>query len=461
MKSAEPLFRLGRTLLLVAMAALITACGGGTTSSSTTICRDPSVCNTPLAHQDTPTGPNTTEIIVDRGPALFGLGVTNVPYVTVTVCSPGATNGSTVDCVTIDHVVLDTGSYGLRVLKSKVDGLDHGQGLPAVTVAADLGTNTPAGVAAECYPFVIGTIWGLLAKADVRIAEELAAAQTIQLIDDSQSPSHLVPVDCTDLAGSSGLLNSVSMLQANGILGVGKASIDCGIPCETNAPIEMHYVYYSCPPAGAPCVPAGLPSASQVQNPVVSFAVNNNGTMISMPALPKLGATVATGRLVFGIGTQTNNQLPPPLIAGMYPVVIDPTSLDYLYLDMKIGARSYPKSDIDSGSNATFFDSTDPALSRLCGTATGSVGNWYCPVDTWRQTVTLTNVLGDPGTFELAIDNADALFSVGATALSNLGGTAGQGAQTFLLGMPFFYGRQVFTSIWHQRLSESGPWYAF
>jgi hypothetical protein len=27
--------------------------------------------------------------------------------------------------------------------------------------------------------------------------------------------------------------------------------------------------------------------------------------------------------------------------------------------------------------------------------------------------------------------------------------------------MPFFYGKQVFVSIWGQVLSPNGPWYAF
>ncbi len=243
------------------------------------ICRDPSVCIRRWQHQLTPTGPNTTEIVVDRGPVRFGLGVTNVPYVTVTVCRPGATNGSTVDCVTIDHVLLDTGSYGLRVLKSKVDG-SPGQGLPAVPVAADASNGTPAGDAAECYPFVLGAVWGPLAKADVRIADELAPAQTIQLIDDSQSPRSLPPAGLHLTWRQQGaLLSSVSELQANGILGIGSVNVDCGIGCEPNMYFNMlHAVYYSCPTNGDPCVPAGMAMAAQVQNPVANFVADGNGS---------------------------------------------------------------------------------------------------------------------------------------------------------------------------------------
>ncbi len=462
MRSAEALLGHGRSLLLAGIVGLLAGCGGTTTPPPIIICKDPNICVTPLAQQDLPTGPNTTEIVVDSGPlGAFVLGVINVPYVTVTVCRPGASSGSTVDCVLIDHVLLDTGSYGLRVLKSKVDGLGLGLGLPAIAVAADASTNTPAGNAAECYPFVLGAVWGPLAKADVRIGEELAPAQTIQLIDDSNPPV-TPPQDCI-AAAQGALLSSVSELQANGILGIGMVDVDCGITCETNTYFGMHAVYYSCPTGGAPCMPAGLPMASQVQNPVAGFVdysngrPNNNGTMITMPALPKLGANVAKGRLVFGIGTQSNNQI--PLTANMYQVERNPASPNYLYITVQVAGNSFPQSYIDSGSNAMFFD--DLTLSRKCDVSAGQQGNWYCPTDIWRQTATVIDAFGTQGTFNLAIDNADALFNVGATALATLGGSAGQPAETFAMGMPFYYGRQVFTSIWGQALSPNGPWYAF
>ena len=450
MRSAETLPDHLRSLLLTVVIGLLAGCGGSTTTSTTVTCTDTSICVTPLAQlaqQDTPTGPNTTEIVVDSGPlGAFVLGVTNVPYVTVTVCSPGLNLNN--KCVTIDHVLLDTGSYGLRLLKSKVDAI----GLPTIPVAADA-NGTPAGNAAECYLFVLGGIWGPLAKADVHIAGELAQAQNIQLIDDDPATANLAPPNCKSNAGA--LLTSVSMLQANGVLGIGMVDVDCGITCLTNAYPLGYVVYYSCPTLDT-CLPAAMPIASQVQNPVASFAVNNNGTMITMPALPKLGANVAKGRLVFGIETQTNNRLGA---ASTYPVETNPASANYLYVGVQVGAKSYPQSYIDTGSNAMFFDNA--TLPRACSVSAGAQGNWYCPVDTWHQTATLPDAFGNPVAFNFAIENADTLFTIGATALANLGGTAGQPAESFALGMPFFYGRKVFTSIWGKFLAPNGPWYAF
>lgn len=449
MQSAEPLAGRASALLLALAMALLCACGGGSTSSTTVICKDPNVCVAQELVQVAPTGPNTTEIVVDSGPTdAFALGVTNVPYVTVTVCAPG----STARCATIDHVLLDTGSYGLRLLKSKVDTL----GLPAVPVAASSGDGIPAGNAAECYAFVLGAVWGPLATADVYIGGEMAPSTSIHLIDDDTVPAQAAPQNCRD-AAQGALLKSAAALQSNGILGIGMVGIDCGVACLTNTYAGSYVVYYSCPPGGAACMPTGMPAAMQVQNPVTRFARNNNGTMIVMPPLPELGAMVAKGRLVFGIGTQANNQLPET--ATMYQVNTDPASANYLYVSLQVGARDYPQSFIDTGSNAMFFD--DDNLSRACSVSSGQQGQWYCPTAAWRQTVSLTDAAGTAGSFDLAVANADTLFNTGATAFANLGGTAGQAAQTFSLGMPFFYGRKVFTSIWGQVLSANGPWYAF
>jgi hypothetical protein len=325
-----------------------------------------------------------------------------------------------------------------------------------VRVSVDAGSGTPAGDAAECYAFVLGAVWGPLAAADVHIGGEVASSLSIQLIDDDAAPAHPAPQNCID-AAQGALLNSGAMLQSNGILGLGMVGPDCGVACLTNTYAGSYVVYYSCPSGGAACSPAGMPAQSQVQNPVTRFAVNNNGTLIEMPPVPELGAMVARGRLVFGIGTQANNQLPPA--ATIYQVSVDPTSADYLYVTLQVGAQSYTQSFIDTGSNALFFD--NGSLSRLCQVSGGQQGQWYCPTPTWRQTVTLIDAVGTTGTFSLSVANADSLFNSGATAFSTLGGTAGQDAQTFSLGMPFYYGRRVFTSIWGQALARNGPWYAF
>src|ERR1700735_4765928 len=62
---------------------------------------------------------NFATVVVDAGPPALSVGPNgfiqdNAPFVSVTLCAPG----STTNCQTIDHVLVDTGSVGLRVLQS-------------------------------------------------------------------------------------------------------------------------------------------------------------------------------------------------------------------------------------------------------------------------------------------------------------------------------------------------------
>jgi hypothetical protein len=434
----------------IALAGALAGCGG---SSSTTVLTGPGVgggTSVPEAHVDAPTGDNTTQIVVDSGPAGgFSIGAVNVPYVTVTVCTPG----SATDCVTIDHVFLDTGSIGLRILKSAVSTLT----LPPVAVPVDSAKNTVGGAAVECYPFVLGAVWGPLASADLHIAGERASALPVQLIDDSTIPANTAPAECV-AASNGGLMNTAASLQANGILGVGMLAYDCGLSC-VNADYSSGYtLYYSCPATpGASCTAAALPVALQVQNPVTYFPVDNNGTLIALPKLPDLGAGIATGRLVFGIGTQTNNQIAPT--ATMYFVDPNPAHASYLYFSTTVGSATFPDSYIDSGSNALFFDDATVALG--CQNTTGSTASWYCPPAVLHRMATVTDSLGTTGPLAYDVTSADALFSTSSLAFNDLAGTVAPGSPSFVWGLPFFYGRTVYTSIWGRTLSPNGPWNAF
>jgi hypothetical protein len=88
-------------------------------------------------------------------------------------------------------------------------------------------------------------------------------------------------------------------------------------------------------------------------NPVADFMSDNNGTIISLPALPAGGQTSATGQLTFGVGTQQNNALP----SNSNIVPLEQNGL----LTTVYKGRSFTFSAIDSGSNMYYFpDSTIP-----------------------------------------------------------------------------------------------------
>jgi hypothetical protein len=98
---------------------------------------------------------------------------------------------------------------------------------------------------------------------------------------------------------------------------------------------------------------------------------------------------------------------------------------------------------IDSGSNALFFN--DSSIS------TCHVNTWaYCPA-TSPLTLTAYNTAfggGTPGpAFNFTIVNADQLFTNASIVAGNIGGPYGGSQPEFGWGLPFFFGRPVFTAI--------------
>jgi|WetSurMetagenome_2_1015567.scaffolds.fasta_scaffold13434_4 hypothetical protein len=439
MRFAERLRHALVPLLLV----LLAGCGGGNSTQTSIV--GGGLSGGQVGGEvsvDQPVGANTTEIVVDSGPVSgFSYGVTNLPYVSVTVCAPG----STTVCTTVDHVFLDTGSIGLRLLGSKVASL----GLPPATATAGPGNLV------ECYPFVVGAVWGPLSRADVHIGGETASDLPVQIIDDASPPAVAPPADC--LAAANGaLLSSVTSLQANGVLGVGMLGYDCGQLCALGQYAGAYTLYYRCDATGV-CIATAASADEQVQNPVSHFAIDNNGTLVVLPAVPDGGAAVARGRLVFGIGTQVNNQLAPS--AQILRVQPDPSSPNYLYVSTTLNGTRFDYSYIDSGSNGLFFD--DPGLPTQCA-GNGAGGAWYCPPTEQSLSADIADPFGATSHIDFRVASADALFSTANTAFANLGGAAGSSnAGAFVWGLPFFFGRTVYTSIWGQALAVDGPWYAF
>src|SRR2546421_9341508 len=82
-----------------------------------------------------PNGTNVAAVVVDAGPKGANgspVGYVNGIFTTVTVCVPGTST-----CQNIDHVLVDTGSSGLRLLAN--DGTAGGQ----LTVALRQQRDTP------------------------------------------------------------------------------------------------------------------------------------------------------------------------------------------------------------------------------------------------------------------------------------------------------------------------------
>jgi hypothetical protein len=399
----RPSLHLCKWFAALALAALA-SCGGGSSGPA------------PAATADTPApsaaGANVVPITVDTGNDGSAF---NTPFVSVTICQPGTTT-----CRTIDHVLVDTASYGLRVVATAASSL----GLPAVTNGAGL----PVG---ECAHFASGYAWGSVHRADIKLGGEVAANLPVQLIDDHTADFATVPTACSNTGADFGVGQG-----ANGILGVGLFNQDCGSGCANSAAPGL---YFACANGGCTGTPLGV--ASQVANPVPAFATDNNGVVITLAEPPPGGTQSLAGTLTFGIGTQSNNQLG----AATIYTVNSQGDFSTIYKGVV-----YPASFIDSGSNAIFFpDNTIPTCS----------GGFYCPASTLSLSATNTSTSGVSGTVAFTVENLRALSTT--TAAAHVGADIGL-ARSVDWGLPFFFGRTVFVAMSGASTPfGSGPYWAY
>jgi Protein of unknown function (DUF3443) len=309
-------------------------------------------------------------------------------------------------------------------------------------------TDASGNTVAQCGQFLDGFTWGPLHTGDIQIAGEKAASAPIQVIGET---SFAVPAGCSTGGGVNE--DTLASLQANGILGIGPFLQDCGSFCVTNIPSTA--LYYSC--STTACNPSTVPLTAQLQNPVSMFATDNNGTIIELPGISNSGAPTVSGSLVFGIGTQSNNGL-----KGAIPLATDASG----NISTVFNGTQYSGSFIDSGSNGLFILDAGTLGITTCPSPDAS---FYCPgapntsaLNLRNLTATNFDTLGDQSTVNFGIANAQYLFTTnGGTnfAFNDLGGP---NTGSFDWGLPFFFGRNVFTAIENKNTPAGvGPYFAY
>jgi hypothetical protein len=404
----------------LALSMILTGCGGGgggstTTSSSNnpTTSSSPVTSAAPTKQPIASNAANTVAITVDNGIN----SVANFPTTSVTLCVPGTST-----CQTINNIQVDTASYGLRILASAVTQIT----LPQAASPA-------GGPLGACEQFALGYTYGSVKTADVKISGETASSLPIQLIGDS---SLSVPSSCVSGVSQ----NDTAGLDANGILGIGPNTADCGSACASTA-LTGHY--YDCTTA-TNCTPVTLPIAQQVTNPVARFPTDNNGVIVQLPPVPDSGAVSATGTLIFGIGTQSNNALD----SGFVKITVNSNGQ---FNTMYNGASVV--GFIDTGSNMLYLpDSSLP----VCA---GDYNAFFCPSSTTAKSVTITGLDGTTTTLNFNVANAEALLTSPNYAFNDLSGPVSGEVD---LGVPFFYGRHVAVAISGANTSAGvGPYVAF
>lgn len=380
-------------------------------------------------------GPNVAVLNVNSGPA----GTVNLAFVSLTICEPGTTI-----CQTVDNIQVDTGSEGLRLLQSSIPVLS----LPVLTDSTGNTIN-------NCVQFLdTSYLWGPVEQADVKVSGEVASQTLVQVVSSSNAG---IPSACTN--GGTVNENTPALLGANGILGVGPEPTDCVLQgsdfCDGSISSPAP-AYFSCPNSGCSSTdsPIAVDVSNQVANPVVLFGTDDNGVLIKFPALAGAASSVS-GSLIFGVQTQSNNDLGTATLFDM--------DANDNFVTMYNG-QTLTASFIDSGSNALFF----PSSIAVCA----DDNNFYCPPSLTAQSATNQGATVGSSIVNFSIDNADSLLgNLSDTAFSTLGGpqgtantcSNGNGSCTFDWGVPFFYGRGVFTAIDGQVVSGvgSGPFWAY
>jgi hypothetical protein len=398
----RPLFSFQRLGMILALAVAGCGGGGGGGGSSGSSSSAPAPSSTP----------NQVPMVVQQFQSIQGYATINEPYVTVTVCDASS------HCQNIDHVVVDTGSYGLRIPASVLTLT-----LPQVTAPA--GSVYPGSPVGECASFLDGYMWGSVRTATIKISGEVAANIPIQVTDDPNMAT--APGACS---GSGIDVGNLYGIGGNGILGIGLFNQD-------------GQTYFSC--SGNSCVDITnyMPSSLQVSNPVASFAQDNNGVVLQMPSIPASGQATATGTLTFGLDTQTNNSL-----AGYSVLQADGSG----YITAVLNNQTYSQSFIDSGSNFYFLN--------LSGISTGSFGGsiYYTPSTTLTYQAVLQGNVGSASlTAPVSVANAMILTSP-VNAYNDIAGTGVAGSAD--LGLTFFYGRSVAFAISGSRqVRAAAPFY--
>jgi uncharacterized protein DUF3443 len=336
----------------------------------------------------------------------------------VTICQPGTSS-----CQTIPDILVDIGSFGLRIFGSVLS--------PPLMQEIDSQGN-PIG---ECVFFADGTaFWGPVQLADVVLGGEPAV----------RVPVHVVAPTFAGQSTSNNPCNTVidsdpQVVNFNGILGIGVFAQDCGPVCAAQS---NNNLYFSC--VASTCTSTVVPLLKQVQNPVWLLPSDNNGVLLTLPNVPSTGAPAVSGSLILGIGTAMNNT--PP--AGVSVFTTDQNGL----LTTIYKGTIFGQSVIDSGSNGYFFQ--DPTI-PVCAMP---LQDFYCPPNPTPLSATLVGANGHQAIIPFQVANTASLLQTGNVVFNNLGGQF----SFFVWGLPFFLGRTAYVGIESQpSMLGTGPFVGF
>jgi Protein of unknown function (DUF3443) len=390
-------------VVAVSLLFILTGCGGGASQSST-----PS--SLVISSQPSASGNLTNNQIQTNVYYSTQNSIANQPTVSVKVCQSGT-------CQTISNILVDTGSFGLRILNSALSS--------SINLLSTSSGNSQYPQLAECALFGSGYMWGGITEMTVSLGGISALTTTnpipIQIVDDHYAGG--VPSSCSNQGAS---LGSIAALGANGILGIGFLPTDV-FPNSSGD-------YYNCTNSGnsSSCQTTNTPF-TVVVNPVKQLNSGyNNGVIIDFTATnTTIPSQSTSGTLTFGI---------PSIISGNNVVALDANTGTFT---STYSGSSYGVSFIDTGSNAIFFSPNNSPT--IC-----SNGYFYCQILS-DQTATIgsANITFSIGNYNQMNVTTNAVLPTLAGPGSSPDSTNRRHPTSGAIdwGLPFFFGRKVYIAI--------------
>ena len=342
----------------------------------------------------------------------------NRMVVTVTVCEPGTSH-----CATIDNIMVDTGSTGLRLERS--------------AMPADLVLPVFAGATgkplAECLRFVHDDAWGPLYRTDLHIGGLVAKSLPIQVISSDLAPQ---PAGCPV---------SAAKPTSNGTLGIGPHVYNCQGVCAQNAGRPDVFVWE----AGSwQPFPGAVPAESRLPNPITFFPQHGNGVVLEMPASPEGGTDEIVGTLTFGVGTSVNNRM-----RGAKLLHLNTSG----YFTTRFDGVDFSRSYIDSGTETYLF--ADDGLPRCPGMV------WaFCVSPSRTLEAMMVGTDGRQIRVPFTVGDYRGALDRRVGAWDGFAEVAERSTNAFVWGAPFFVGRRVALVFDGKVTSDTGavtgPFYA-
>lgn len=379
--------------------ALVGCGGGGSSGGSSTTTASPTSQNNGTQTGQQSLASNQVPVVVD-GAGTFEAW--NRPMVSVTLCQPGTTN-----CTTIPNIIVDSGSSGLVLAASAIPSSLNLQ-------TETLSDNNSIG---GCSVYGGGVAWGPMVTADVQMAGEVAHSVPVELVGSSSFAT--IPSDCSSQGTT--LYQNASDMGTNGILGIAG---DYGYTST---------VYYGCTSSTCGNTPVSPAATQQLTGVIGKFAQDNNGAILSFPAVAEPGSPSVMGTLTFGLNTQANNSTAS---VSMVPGLSN-ASMSATYNGQSMSAI------LDSGSVDDYLGSSSISTCAIDGLT------WLCPASDTTQSVTYQYAGGgSPLNVTFTVGNAQSLFAkLGSPnwAIPNLAEQADLFGDPYLdLGMSFLFGHALY-----------------